>query len=114
GPADYEMDVHVGYPIKLGSSGATANILLDVFNLFNRQAITVLDQGYNLVSDGPCAGIPDALCNGDGGIATVGNSLTPVGVLANPKATATSPAFLKAGTNFTLPRSARIGIRLTF
>ena len=44
GPADYEMDVHVGYPIKLGSSGARANLLLDVFNLFNRQSITVLDQ----------------------------------------------------------------------
>ena len=114
GPADYEMDVHVGYPIRLGSSGAKANILLDVFNLFNRQAITVLDQRYNLVSDGACAGVPGALCNGDGGLATVPNTLTPLGSIANPAATATNPDFLKAGTQFTLPRSARIGVRFTF
>jgi hypothetical protein len=114
GPADYEMDLHVGYPIKIGSSGAKANVLLDVFNLFNRQAITVLDQRYNLVSDGACAGIPSAICNGDGGIATTGNTLTPAGSLANPQATATNPDFLKAGTQFTLPRSARIGVRFTF
>jgi hypothetical protein len=98
GPADYEMDVHVGYPIKLGSSGAKANILLDVFNLFNRQAITVLDQRYNLVSDGACTG----------------NTLTPAGALSNPAATATNPDFLRAGTFFTQPRSARFGVRFSF
>ena len=114
GPADYEMDVHVGYPIRLGSSGAKANILLDVFNLFNRQAITVLDQRYNLVSDGACAGVPGALCNGDGGLITTGNTLTAAGAITNPAATATNPDFLKAGTQFTLPRSARIGVRFTF
>jgi hypothetical protein len=42
------------------------------------------------------------------------NSLTPAGALANPAASATNPDFLKAGTQFTLPRSARIGVRLTF
>jgi hypothetical protein len=114
GPADYEMDVHVGYPIKFGSSGAKANILLDVFNLFNRQAITVLDQRYNLISDGACAGIPEALCNGDGGLITTGNSLTPAGSLGNPSATATNPDFLRAGTFFTQPRSARFGVRFSF
>jgi hypothetical protein len=108
------MDVHVGYPIKLGSSGAKANVILDVFNLFNRQSTIVLDQRYNLVSDGPCAGIPDALCNGDGGLIAKPNSVIAAGVLANPAATATNPDFLKAGTNFTLPRSARIGVRFTF
>ncbi len=114
GPADYEMDVHVGYPIKMGSGGAKANILLDVFNLFNRQAITVLDQRYNLVSDGACAGIPAAICNGDGGIATTGNNLTPAGTIANAQATATNPDFLKAGSFFTQPRSARFGVRFSF
>jgi len=113
GPADYEADIHVGYPIKLGST-AKANLLLDVFNLFNRQAITVLDQRYNLVSDGACAGVPGAICNGDGGLVTNKGTLTPVSQLANPIATATNPDFLKAGTQFTLPRSARIGVRFTF
>jgi hypothetical protein len=113
GPSDYEMDVHVGYPLKIG--GATkANVLLDVFNLFNRQGSTILDTRYNLQKDGPCGGVPAALCNGDGGLLAKPNSTDPLGALANPQATATNPDFLKAGTNFTLPRSLRIGVRLTF
>ena len=112
GPADYETDVHLSYPIKFG--GAKANIQLNVFNLFNRQSATVLDQRYNLTSDGACAGIPSGLCNGDGGLLTLPGTLTPVAQLSNPQATATNPDFLKAGTFFTLPRSAQIGIRFTF
>jgi hypothetical protein len=38
----------------------------------------------------------------------------PAGVIGNPVATATNPDFLKAGVGFTLPRSARIGVRFTF
>jgi hypothetical protein len=112
GPADYETDIHVNYPIRFGS--AKANLVLNVFNLLNRQAATVLDQRYNLTSDGPCAGIPGNLCNGDGGLLTTPNTLTPLAQLANPKATATNPDFLKAGTFFTLPRSAQIGVRFSF
>jgi hypothetical protein len=115
GPSDYEMDLHVGYPIKIGSS-MKANILMDVFNLFNRQGATILDQRYNLASDSQCAGIPGGLCNGDGGLLALPNSTNPKGVIANPTATATNPDFLKSGvgTQFTLPRSVRIGVRLTF
>jgi hypothetical protein len=112
GPSDYETDIHVSYPIKIGT--AKANIQLNVFNLFNRQSATVLDQRYNLTKDGQCAGIPGALCNGDGGLNALPNSVTAAGQLANPLATATNPDFLKAGTFFTLPRSAQIGIRFTF
>ncbi len=115
GPSDWEADLHVGYPVKIGSS-MKANILMDVFNLFNRQGATILDQRYNLTSDGACAGIPSGLCNGDGGLLALPNSTNPKGVIANPKATATNPDFLKesVGTQFTLPRSLRIGVRLTF
>ncbi len=113
GPANWEAYLHADYPIKLGQK-VRLNVMADVFNLFNRQAIVQYDQRYNLVNDGACAGIPAALCNGDGGLATQGNSLTPVGQLSNPLATATNPDFLKRGTNFTLPRSIRLGLRLTF
>jgi hypothetical protein len=93
-----------------------ANLLMDVFNLFNRQGATILDQRYNLASDGHCAGIAAALCNGDGGLLAQPNSTNALGVIANPLATATNPDFLKSsvGTQFTLPRSLRIGVRLTF
>ena len=111
GPADYEADLHVNYPIKLGS--AKANIVMNVFNLLNRQAPTVLDQRYNLSSDPACTAV--ANCNGDGGLLTLPGTLTPVAQLANPRATASNPDFLKAGTFFwLLPRSAQIGVRFSF
>jgi len=113
GPSDWEASLHVNYPIEVGSK-AKLDAIADVFNLFNRQAAIELDQTYNLVSDGPCAGIPDGLCNGDGGLVTQGNTLTPVARLANPRQTATNPGFLRKGTNFTQPRSVRLGVRLTF
>jgi hypothetical protein len=113
GPSDYEADVHLGYPIKMGRS-TKATVVMDVFNIFNRQSATMLDQRYNLVPDGPCGGIPGALCNGDGGLVTNPGTLTPVSQLANARASATNPDFLKSGRFFTLPRSARIGVRFTF
>ena len=112
-PADWEINAHFSYPIKLGPR-AKAEGIVDVFNLLNRQALTQYDQRYNLVQDGSCGGIPSNICNGDGGIATQPGTLTPLGVLSDPKATATNPDFLKKGTNFTGQRSVRIGFRISF
>jgi hypothetical protein len=112
GPADYEADVHLGYPIPLGNG--RFNVLLDVFNILNRQGKTALDQRYNLSSDPVCAGVPDAICNGDGGIINKPGGVEPAGQLTNPKATATNPSFLKAGTSFTNPRNIRVGVRYSF
>ena len=86
----------------------------DIFNLFNRQAISVLDERYNLIEDGECAGLAGNLCNGDGGIATTGNNLTPIGSLGDPRATATNPDYLKKGVQFTQPFSLRFGVRFEF
>jgi hypothetical protein len=38
----------------------------------------------------------------------------PSGQLTNPKATATNPDFLRAGTSFTGQRSIRLGARFSF
>jgi len=128
GPSDYEADVHLGYPIPLG--GSHLNLLLDVFNVFNRQSITALDNRFNLATDGTCQNIVDAsgasICNfrynaahtthsvGFGGIGNVPGTTDPVGQLGNARALATNPSFLKAGTSFTGVRSIRIGARWTF
>ncbi len=113
GPKDWETDLQARYPIKL--SGPRRMVLqADIFNLFNRQAVTVLDERYNLIEDGECAGLAGNLCNGDGGIATTGNSLTPIGSLGDPRATATNPDFLKKGVQFTQPFSLRVGVRFEF
>jgi hypothetical protein len=112
GPADYEADVHLGYPVLLGRG--RFNILLDVFNILNRQAVNQFDLRYNLNSDPICAGVPDAICNGDGGILNLPGGVKPSGQLTNPKATATNPDFLRAGTSFTGQRSIRLGARFSF
>ena len=119
GPAEYEADLHLGYPIKLGAK-SRLNVIADIFNLFNRQAITQYDERYNLVNDGPCAGVPDALCNGDGGLIAKPNTTDPVAQLSNVRGSATNPDFLKKSSAntvfnpFTGPRSIRLGIRWTF
>jgi len=113
GPSDWETDIHASYPIKLGGD-RRLNLILNTFNLFNRQSITQLDQRYNLVQDGACAGIAEALCNGDNGFATQPGTLTPLGTLSNPRATATNPDFLRKGVAFTQPRSVQIGVRFEF
>jgi hypothetical protein len=112
GPADYEADMQLGFPIPIGSNHV--KLLLDVFNILNRQAANSLDMRYNLDSDPTCAGIPDAICNQDGGILNLPGGVKPSGVIANPRATATNPNFLRAGNSFTGPRAIRLGARFSF
>lgn len=76
---------------------------------------------YNRPQDGSCAGIPEDLCAGDGGLLTVPGTLQPLGQIADPRATATNPDYLKKGSNsawdptvFTGQRSIRLGLRWTF
>lgn len=113
GPKDWEANLHLSYPIKM-SDRTRLNLVVDVFNLFNRQAAIQLDERYNLIADGPCAGIPEELCNGDNGLLHQPNSIDPVGQLANPLATATNPDFHVKGVVFTGQRSIRVGARFTF
>jgi hypothetical protein len=112
-PSDYDADLHVAYPVKLGNR-SKLNLVVDVFNLFDRQAITQFDERYNLSQDGACAGVPDAICNGDGGILNRPGTVDPAGSIPNPLATATNPDYLKKGIGFTGQRSLRLGVRLTF
>ncbi|OFW11730.1 MAG: hypothetical protein A3H96_24600 [Acidobacteria bacterium RIFCSPLOWO2_02_FULL_67_36] len=113
GPADWESDLQLRYPIRFGGN-RQVTVLADIFNVFDRQAINNLDQRYNLIQDAECGGIPFDICNGDGGIATTGNNLTPAGVLSDPRATASNPDYLKKGIGFTQPRSIRFGVRFNW
>ncbi len=114
GPADWETDIHLSYPIKVGDK-SRLTVVADVFNLFNRQAINQFDERYNLPSDGDeCAGIPAAICGHGGGLLNIPNTTDPVASITNPRATATNPDYLEKGLGFTLPRSFRLGVRFTF
>lgn len=111
GPADTEADLHLGYPISVHHS--RIEMIIDVFNLLNRQSATSLDLAYNAGSDPPCTGIPDALCNGDGGLVNRSGTTEPVGRLADPRASAPNPHFMKPNS-FTGQRSIRLGARFQF
>jgi hypothetical protein len=110
GPGDWEANLHVDYPIRINST-SRLNVIFDMFNMFDRQHIIQLDERYNLPQHGRCAGIPADDCNGDNGWLTIPDTLTPVGSLSNPRATAPNPDYLQKGTLFTLPRSIRFGVR---
>ncbi|MEA2339327.1 MAG: hypothetical protein QOE82_3334 [Thermoanaerobaculia bacterium] len=119
GPSDYEADVHAGFPIAFGGSRLT--LIADVFNIFNRQSATALDQRMDLASDGACAVFVKALgtngcnsSNGFGGWANILGTTNPVGSFTNARAAATNPSFLKQGVSFTGARSIRLGARWTF
>ncbi len=43
-PANYEADLHLGYPIALGP--VTVNLLVDVFNVLNAQRAVLLDERW--------------------------------------------------------------------
>lgn len=44
-PSNYDVDVHLGYPIEVGS-GFTVNLLLDVFNILDTQRPILIDQRW--------------------------------------------------------------------
>jgi len=111
GPWDYEGNLHVSYPITIGKT-LKFEPIMDIFNVLNRQAVRQWDQRFNLIPDGACAGVPEAICNGDGGLLTAGATLTPAGSVT--AADATNPDFLKKGIAFTGQRSIRLGVRFTF
>jgi hypothetical protein len=72
-----ETDLQARYPIRIFGSEAFGPFRATSSTCFNRQAITALDERYNLAEHGGCAGIPEANCNGDNGITTTGNNLIP-------------------------------------
>jgi hypothetical protein len=126
GPSDYEMDLHLGYPVQIGEY--ELQFLVDVFNLLDRQSIRRLDQRYNRAEDGACTGISDGVapglevpCGAGGGLEHQPNSLEPVAQLPDPKNTSPNPSFLERGGNrtaigadYTAPRSIRVGVRFRF
>jgi outer membrane receptor protein involved in Fe transport len=97
--AEYEMDLHLGYPIKLG--GLDLNLLLDVFNLLDRQGETGRDMRFNLDQT------IDVIDDATGEVAP----LLPGGTQCT--GSGCNPNFNKSNT-FQNPRAIRLGVRLTF
>ena len=110
GPSEWEASLQAQYPIRFGDN-KRLNLVLDVFNLFDRQKPIQLDERFNLSLHGRCSSVPAAQCNGDNGWLTQPDTLIPVGSLSNPRGTAPNPDYLRKGVVFTQPRSIRFGVR---
>jgi hypothetical protein len=89
-PADYEVDLHFGYPFQIGP--VTVNALVDIFQLLNAQRAVFLDERYNTAEFQD----PNHVC-GTGG---------PDDAACNQ--------FYKTALARTLPRSVRFGLRVSF
>lgn len=95
---EYELDLHLGYPWKV--SGVRVNVLVDVFNLLNRQGEINRNMQYTLsedyyVLDYDNGTVLPAIRKGD---------------TAHPP---TNPAFNHANA-WQDPRTIRFGVRLSF
>src|SRR5207248_2491744 len=121
GPSDYEADLHAGFPIAFGG-GSRLTLVADVFNVFNRQSATSLDNRMDLPTSGPCAVFTNAFgstgcakfSNGFGGWGNVPGTTQPLGSFTDARAAAANPDFLKKGLTFTGNRSIRLGARWSF
>jgi hypothetical protein len=97
---EYEIDLHFGYPIEAGP--VTINLMLDVFNVLDRQGATDLNNIYDVTEADP---VPDrAGCE-----AYVGQSYSP----NIPRQCAPNPDYLLPN-DWQDPRIFRIGAKVSF
>ncbi len=104
--AEYEMDLHLGYPIKVG--GAEVNLLLDFFHLLNRQGETGRDQSYNFDQT------VDVIDYATGKPLPPIAPGTPCTSLVSPDNAVTCNASFNTANAWQDPRSVRLGVRVTF
>ena len=98
--AYYEADLHLGYPVKLGSN-LELNLLVDIFNLFNRQGETSRSLRYTTGDfEYPVIDWP------------TGQDLPPV-VPNDTTRPQQNPAFNTANA-WQNPTTIRLGVRLSF
>jgi len=115
--SQYEADLHLGYPFKV-MDNVEVNVMLDIFNLLDRQGETRRNQRYDLVEDympiynDPATGL------------WTGNPLPPItsaDVAGNPTLDPSDPLY-RPSTNSAFntsnawqdPRSIRFGVRVSF
>ncbi len=96
----YEADLHVGYPLKLGDK-FEVNLLLDIFNLLDAQTEILRENRYTGAQED--YGVIDWETGEEFAPITPGDSARPP--------TSTSFGTPRAWTN---PRRIRFGVRLTF
>jgi carboxypeptidase family protein/TonB-dependent receptor-like protein len=106
----HRFDMHIGLGGRLGKD-STVVVTMDIFNLFNFQAATSIDQDYTFASvlpvkDGSTDQVcqPNAPCAGSAVVHADGTPLDPAEI---------NPNFGRP-TQYQTPRQFRIGVKATF
>ena len=100
--AQWEADLHFGYPIKFGSA-LELNVLLDIFSVFNNQGETQRDIQYTTAVDGQTYNVLDWDTNVDYPPVTANSTDRPP----------TNPGWNTASV-WQNPTTVRLGLRLSF
>jgi len=106
--SQWEADVHLGYPVRLGND-LELNLMLDIFSLFNNQGETLRDMRYTTAASGST--YEDA-----GGSSVIdyetGEPIPPLNVDDTGRPP-TNPGWNTA-TRWQPPTTVRLGVRLSF
>ncbi len=100
---EWEADIHLGYPVKLGN-GLELNLLVDVFNVFNRQGETARWLRYDWIYNGWEDYQPVDWFTGEP---------NPAIVPGDPDRPPLNPAW-NTTRSWQDPRTIRLGVRLSF
>jgi hypothetical protein len=100
-PAEYEMDLHFAYALRLGDA-MNLTFMLDIFQVFDRQGVTDMNQLYNLSENEPVPNRP-----GCGSYA--GQAYSP----SVPTECAPNPDYMTPA-DWQGPRFARFGVKFSF
>jgi hypothetical protein len=115
-PWNFTVDPHVGYALGL-TEDTTAEFTVDVFNVFNFQAATKIDERYTLTSVAPIRGGSRsdlAGCKGGAGACNVTHTNPSQGPVGTPiGAGDVNPNFGRA-VQYQDPLTVRLGARVTF
>jgi len=101
-PSEYEADLHLDYPFKFKAAQVT--LLMDVFDLLNRQGVTNVDIHYDLAETYEVINYSGTSAPG-----TIIPAIKPGDKTSPP----TNPAFGQPN-QWQAPRSIRLGVRVSF
>ncbi|XXX71598.1 TonB-dependent receptor [Sorangium sp. So ce134] len=104
-PWQHNFDGHLGYSVKLAKD-SELTVSMDVFNIFNFQAVVAVDQRYTTANVNPCV---------DGTVEDLERDPTCVTTMDGQplRPEAKNPNFGKP-TQYQTPRQFRFGARVTF
>lgn len=112
-PWNFTVDPHVGYALGI-TEDTTAEFTIDVFNVFNFQAATKVDERYTGSAVAPIRGGSKADlagCKGGAGSCNAIHTANPIGTPIDPSEV--NPDFGKP-VQYQDPLTVRLGARVTF